>query len=299
MKSSNIVVTLTLAIPLSFMATPNLGAVATTAATSGDGNMPFSSGSVGEAATRQCIDRIKSMFKKLRLYFSSAEQSRALDWNRVGEDVWQIAEECARHDISDADMSQLRTMASITLRRAKKLSPDNGVGVRKLFESSRNALILELAKGDYAIEEAKTTPMTMQFTAIDGREVNLAELRGKVVLLDFRGVTWCGACRSEEPYMREAYEQYRDRGFEIVTITYEMKSESREFVLNYMREKNLVWPHYFDGQGHNNPYVRRFGITSVPQHFLLDKEGLLASTDVRGEKLAPAIEKLLQAGDQY
>lgn len=135
--------------------------------------------------------------------------------------------------------------------------------------------------------------MEMRFTAIDGREVDLRELRGKVVLIDFRGVTWCGACRMEEPYMRDAYAKYRAHGFEILTITYENKESSRDFVRRYTQEKGLVWPHYFDGKGADNPYIRRFGITAVPQHFLLDQQGLLVSTDVRGDKLEPNVRRLL------
>lgn len=93
--------------------------------------------------------------------------------------------------------------------------------------------------------------------------------------------------------MKEVYAKYHDRGFEILSITFENREESRAFVEDYVRERSLVWPHYFDGQGARNPFIQRFGITGVPQHFLLDQRGLLVSTDVRGRKLEPAVRGLL------
>lgn len=164
---------------------------------------------------------------------------------------------------------------------------------RAKLADNPNELISEVAHGNTAMALARVEPIDMKFTAIDGREVDLAKLRGKVVLIEFRGVTWCGACRDEEPSKKAAYAKYRERGFEIITITYENKESSRGFVQNYIKERGLIWPHYFDGLGARNPYIQRFGITAVPKYFLLNQEGLLVSTDVRKGKLKQELEKLL------
>lgn len=210
------------------------------------------------------------------------------DLDRLGEDLLELGKTFpAAKDI------QLRSATSILLRVAERYAPDKAIAWQVRLAASVNQTIAEVAAGRDAIEEAKVTPMEMRFTAIDGRQVDLRELRGKVVLLDFRGVTWCGACRMEEPYMRDAYAKYREQGFEIVTITFESKESSRDFVLRYTQENGLVWPHYFDGKGSQNPYIKRFGITAVPQHFLLNQEGLLVSTDARGKKLEEEVRRLL------
>jgi len=193
----------------------------------------------------------------------------------------------------DEESDPLRNAAYRLLNRADKYAPEVSTHWRAEFRQSPNAMLRHLAAADSAISEAKIRPMEMKFTALDGREVDLEKLRGKVVLVDFRGVTWCGACRDEEPYMKEVFSKYHGRGFEIITITFENREESRAFVQNYVKERSLVWPHYFDGLGSKNPFIQRFGITGVPQHFLLDQHGLLVSTDVRGHKLEPAVRRLL------
>ena len=193
----------------------------------------------------------------------------------------------------DEEGAPLRNVAYRLLSRADKYAPEMAARWRAEFERSPNVMLRHLAAADRAISEAKVRPMEMKFTAIDGREVDLKKLRGKVVLIDFRGVTWCGACREEEPYMKEVYAKYHGRGFEIITITFENKEESRDFVKNYVKERGLVWPHYFDGRGSKNPYIQRFGITGVPQHFLIDQSGLLVRTDARGVKLEAEVKRLL------
>lgn len=92
--------------------------------------------------------------------------------------------------------------------------------------------------------------------------------------------------------MKAAYAKYHKKGFEIITITCELEKD-RDAVRKYVQRKGLVWPHYFDGLYVDNPYIRRYGLTGMPAHFLLDKNGLLATTEVRREKLEPAIERLL------
>ncbi len=212
-----------------------------------------------------------------------------LDFEAMGADLDALA---AAFPASDD--SRIRNVASRFLQCADRYAPESAAKWRAVLARNPNVMLQHLAGAEAAIAAARARPMTMVFTALDGRVVDLEKLRGKVVLIDFRGVTWCGACRDEEPYMKEAYAKFHDQGFEIVTITYEMGTDRRAEVEKYIRERGLVWPHYFDGKGVKNPYILRFGITGVPQHFLLDQRGLLVSTDVRGTKLEPAVRQLLQ-----
>jgi thiol-disulfide isomerase/thioredoxin len=182
---------------------------------------------------------------------------------------------------------------------------DGGAAVLALLKGSRNKSLAALAAGIDAIARARTTPLQMKFTALDGRQVDLAALHGKVVLIDFRGVTWCGACRTQEPLIKDVYGRYHDKGFEIITITWEMRPSARDFVEKYARENGMPWPFYFDGRA-DNPYIKEFGFRGVPQYFLIGTDGLLlAHTESSGgvRNLEEAVRKALrlpplQPGDE-
>ncbi|MBL9208113.1 MAG: TlpA family protein disulfide reductase [Opitutaceae bacterium] len=211
-----------------------------------------------------------------------------LDLEALASDLMALGEQFPTY----AD-DKLRNLARALIACANRYAPAVATSCRARLTRSPNTMLRHLAEAEQAVADARKHPMVMRFTALDGTKVDLEQLRGKVVLIDFRGVTWCGACREEEPTMKDVYARYRAKGFEILTITFENKPESREFVRTYVKERGLSWPHSFDGAGSNNPYIQRFGIVSVPQHFLLDQAGLLVSTDVRGPKLEPAVRRLL------
>jgi thiol-disulfide isomerase/thioredoxin len=141
-----------------------------------------------------------------------------------------------------------------------------------------------------ALAGIKDKPLDLKFTAVDGREVDLAKMRGKVVLIDFWAV-WCGPCVAELPNVLKAYEKLHPKGFEIIGISLDQDKAKLE---GFVKDKGMAWPQYFDGKGWKNDISSKYGISSIPAMWLVDKKGMVVSTNARAN-LEALVEKHLAA----
>lgn len=123
----------------------------------------------------------------------------------------------------------------------------------------------------------------------DGKPLSIAGLKGKVVLIDF-WATWCGPCVAELPNVLAAYEKHHAAGFEIVGISLD---SDRQKLDKFVKEKNMTWPQFFDGKGWQNKLSQKYGVNSIPATYLLDREGKIIASGLRGEKLEEAISTAL------
>jgi thiol-disulfide isomerase/thioredoxin len=134
----------------------------------------------------------------------------------------------------------------------------------------------------------KTEPFSMKFTAVDGREVDVEAMRGKVILIDF-WATWCGPCIGEIPNVVAAYKKLHDKGFEIIGISFD---QDKDKLVSLTKEKEMTWPQFFDGKGWGNEFGKKYGISGIPTMWLINKQGMVVDTSARGG-LAEKVEKLL------
>ncbi len=136
--------------------------------------------------------------------------------------------------------------------------------------------------------ELKTKPLDLKFKALDGREVDLAKMRGKVVLVDF-WATWCAQCVVFAPKVVKLYEKLHARGFEIVGISLDSDKERME---HFLKEMQIPWPQYFDGKTWQNSISSKLGIRVLPAMWLVNKKGMVVSMDAR-EGLEDLVEQSL------
>ena len=130
------------------------------------------------------------------------------------------------------------------------------------------------------------------FTAktLEGEAMTLAEVRAnsRLVLLEF-WASWCGPCRVEIPHMKEAYERFREKGFEIVSFTID---DDREAWEEASAEEELPWINLGMGPEAEAPVA--YNVTGVPKNYLVDsRTGDIVAKDLRGHKLDEKLEELL------
>ncbi|SVE59880.1 uncharacterized protein METZ01_LOCUS512734, partial [marine metagenome] len=148
--------------------------------------------------------------------------------------------------------------------------------------------LAEAAKGKLKNMEALGQPVKMSFDAVDGRKIDLAKLKGKVVLIDF-WATWCGPCIAELPNVKKTYTKFHKRGFEIVGISLD---SNKDKLTNFVEDNEMPWAQHFDGKGWKNKYAVEFGIQGIPAMWLIDKKGDLVDMKARAG-LEAKVEKLL------
>ncbi len=117
----------------------------------------------------------------------------------------------------------------------------------------------------------------------------LSDLKGKVVLIDF-WASWCGPCRKENPTVVAAYKKYRDKGFEIFSVSLD---QDRSRWIAAIHQDGLIWPnHVSDLKYWQNEAAGKYGVSSIPRTVLVDKNGIITNHNLRGEALENKLKEI-------
>jgi thiol-disulfide isomerase/thioredoxin len=199
----------------------------------------------------------------------------------VGKDI-----EAFSHDYPNDPAAE--SLKYFYAKRIMATDPAKAQAIFQELAKSSNPQVAQRVASELKLADLMKKPLDLKYTAIDGREVDLSKMRGKVVLVDF-WATWCGPCMSEVPSVVAAFSKYHDKGFEIVGISLDQNKSAVESIT---KEKGMTWPQYFDGKGWENTISSSFGIESIPAMWLVNKKGFVATIDGR-EDLEGQIQKLL------
>lgn len=131
----------------------------------------------------------------------------------------------------------------------------------------------------------------LNFPSPSGEIITLESLRGKYVLIDF-WASWCGPCRRENPNVVKVYEKYKDAGFEVYSVSLD-KSKSRWEAA--IEKDGLIWPsHVSDLKQWRSSAVKTYGFGGIPYTVLIDKEGKVIATRLRGVALEKKLEEIFE-----
>lgn len=164
-----------------------------------------------------------------------------------------------------------------------------------------NGFTPTLKSSDLGTKLAKTISLVSQrqigtpapdFTqpGIDGKPFTLSSLRGKYVLLDF-WASWCVPCRAENPNVVKAYNELKNKNFEVVSVSLDTKHDDW---VKAIQKDGMPWIHVSDLKGFKDEVAVQFYITAIPQNFLIDPNGIIIASDLRGDDLDKQLAKFIK-----
>jgi thiol-disulfide isomerase/thioredoxin len=156
------------------------------------------------------------------------------------------------------------------------------------FPNSKYAAVLHSRVQGMAATATGSVAPEIKLNDPYGKEFALSSLRGKIVMIDF-WASWCAPCRKENPKVVALYQKYHDKGFEILGVSLD---NNREKWMNAINADKLTWYHVSDLLQWNTPLLKTYNFESIPHTVLIDKEGKIIATKLRGEALEAKLKEL-------
>jgi thiol-disulfide isomerase/thioredoxin len=183
-----------------------------------------------------------------------------------------------------ANLETLKKMSSAYLKRFKDSPIANNMAQQILqIENSYNQFKRVNSGSQIAPEISLNNP--------DGKEIKLSSLRGQYVLIDF-WASWCAPCRKELPNVVKLYNQYKSKGFTVYSVSLDKDISAWKKAI---QDDNLSWPnHVSDLLGWESELPTLYGFQGIPHTVLIDKDGKIIESGLRGESLEQKLKELFK-----
>ena len=123
----------------------------------------------------------------------------------------------------------------------------------------------------------------------NGIPIRLSSIKGRFILLDF-WASWCGPCREANPGLRLDYLRYKNSGFEIYGVS--LDRDGRDW-RHAIRSDSLSWTNVSELKGDKNTAALIYGVSAIPDNFLIDSTGKIIARSLRGDALTKKLKELL------
>ncbi len=241
-------------------------------------------------------DRMQEIEKEYQQAAASGDEESVA---AIRKEVGEIMEEQKAYFIEFVKSNTDNVVgANMALQAASEFEYDEFKTMVGQFETSIGAdhkyvvalkKVLEpMQKADEARKATEIGAVAPDFTleTITGDNLALSSLRGNYVLVDF-WASWCRPCREENPNVIKAYNDFKEKGFDVLSISLDRDSAAWK---KAVEEDGLAWSQVIDGSG---DIATKYGVSSIPFTLLLDKDGKIVAKNLRGEELTNKLNELL------
>ena len=142
----------------------------------------------------------------------------------------------------------------------------------------------------YARDLLTVGAIAPDLTDVEGQTIALEKYRGQYVVLDF-WASWCGPCRGEMPNVVAAYNQYHDKGFEIVGLSFD---KDKDAWVKAIKDWEMPWIHLSDLKYWETVAAGVYSITGIPDNILIDPEGIIVARGLRGDSLQAKLAEIFK-----
>lgn len=174
----------------------------------------------------------------------------------------------------EVNIQKIKTVYRSLAPKLQKTKP--GLSIKTKIDNYK-----EIAVGNVAPDFSGPTP--------DGKTLSLKAALGKVTIIDF-WASWCGPCRKENPNVVALYNEFHEKGLNIIGVSLDKESAKWKEAI---AKDGLTWSHVSNLQFWTDPIAVLYNIKSIPATYILDEKGVIIATNLRGEELRAKIESIL------
>jgi thiol-disulfide isomerase/thioredoxin len=212
-----------------------------------------------------------------------------------GEDFAKIQQEWIKNlegFVSDYPKSLDTAEAMLQLAIAQEFAGEEEKATRwygRIVQDFPDSAAAGKAAGARRRLEAVGKKLDFQGKSPEGKTIDLADFRGKVVLIQY-WATWCGPCKTDMDTLKELLAKHGGSGFTIIGVSLD---DTAQEMAGYVREKRLPWPQIFEEGGLDSRPANTLGILTLPTMILVDQQGKVVNRNVHASELDEELKRLL------
>jgi peroxiredoxin len=230
-------------------------------------------------------DKLKSDFEA---WLVNLKKSEASDGEKSETYYQKLSSFIRKYPKNKVSIYLLGKASTLSYLQVKELNTLIDISLNKTFEAKSVKNLLN------QLEKSKNSSIGVAFQNFilrdsSGNEVDTKQFKGKYTLI-VCWASWCKSCRTEHPDLNVLYRKYKDKGFEMVGVSFDMDKQKWKQAI---AKDQLHWIQAVDPGGFEGEMARFYAIDAIPANFLLDKEGKIIGGGLTPEEIEAMIEKLL------